>query len=467
MKRLVIVAVALLLMATASGAVVKPAGLFTDNAVLQQGISVPVWGTADTGEKVTVKFQGQEVSTETKDGRWMVRLAPLKSGGPFDMTITGSNTIELKNVLVGEVWVCSGQSNMAFALSRATNAADAIAAAKDPMLRLYTVPHKTSYTSVDNVESNWVQSDSDTAKDFSAVAYFFGRDLRKALNVPVGLIHSSWGGTFAQAWTSPQGLKALPEYDQWVKDENEKQASGPNHASVLYNAMINPLIPYAVKGAIWYQGEANAGKAYQYITLFPGMIKSWREAWGEGDFPFLFVQLAPFTVGWHESWAELREAQLLTLKNSPRTGMAVTTDVGNPTNIHPTDKEPVGARLALAARKIAYGQNIVFSGPIYKGMKRDAKGITLYFDHVGSGLVAKDGDLKGFMLAGADNKFVEAKASIVGGNKVLVTNPAVADPANVRYGWTDCPVVNLFNKEGLPASPFRTDSLPMTTMPKK
>lgn len=470
MKRLVLFVIALALIASAGMATVKPAALFSDNAVLQQGTTVPVWGTADDGEKVTVTFQGQVQSAVAKDGKWMVKLAPLKAGGPFTMLISGSTAgstaITLSNILVGEVWVCSGQSNMQFGLSRATTGPQAIAAATDSNIRLFSVPMKTAWEPQDNVDSSWVTCSPDTVKDFTAVGYFFGRHLRKELNVPIGLINSSWGGTFAQAWTSPEGFKAMPDYDKWVADQRAKKENGPNHASVLFNAMIHPLVPYAIKGAIWYQGEANTGEAYKYITLFPGMIKSWREAWGEGDFPFLFVQLAPFSVGWHECWAELREAQLLTLKNSPKTGMAVTMDVGNCGDIHPKDKEPVGDRLALAARKIAYGQNIIFSGPIYKGMKAKGNAITLYFDHVGSGLMTKDGELKGFTIAASDNKFVDAKATIVGGNKVVVTSASVANPTNVRYGWFDCPVVNLFNKEGIPASPFRTDNLPMTTMPK-
>lgn len=470
MKRLVIIAVVLALAAAAAGATVRPAALFSDNAVLQQGIAVPVWGFADSGEKVTVKFLDQELSTVAKDGKWMVRLAPLKAGGPFKMTIGGSNTVELSNVLVGEVWVCSGQSNMAFQLSRAANATEAIAAAADPMIRLFSVPRKPSWTPLDDIQASWVPCNPETAKDFTAVGYFFGRELRKALNVPVGLVHSSWGGTAAQSWMSPNGWKALPDYAQYVSDENAKKGAGPGHPSVLYDGMINPLIPYAIKGAIWYQGEANANSAYKYRALFPGMIKSWHDGWGEGSFPFLFVQLAPFAGAQkplqENAWAELREAQLLTTRTCPNTGMAVITDVGDPTNIHPTQKEPVGARLALAARKIAYGESIVYSGPIYKGMKIEGGGITLYFDHVGGGLVAKDGELKGFAVCGADRKFVEATAGIVGGNKVVVSSPSAPNPIAARYGWANCPVVNLWNKDGLPASPFRTDDFPMVTAKK-
>jgi sialate O-acetylesterase len=471
MKKLIIMAAVLALLATAAGAAVLPAALFSDNAVLQQGIAAPVWGAADSGEKVTVKFQDQEVSTVAKDGKWMVRLAPLKAGGPYKMSITGSNTIELSNILVGEVWVCSGQSNMQFGLESAANGPEAVAAATSPTIRLFSVPLKTSYTPVADAKASWQLCSPEAAKKFTAVGYFFGRDLNKTLSVPVGLINSSWGGTFAEAWTSPDGFKSLPGYAPWIADENAKKPDGPNHPSVLYNAMINPLIPYAIKGAIWYQGESNAGAAFKYRTLFPTMIKSWRDAWGQGNFTFLFVQLAPFqaikTEPQESAWAELREAQLLTTKTCPKTGMAVITDVGSPTNIHPTQKEPVGARLALAARKIAYGQDIVFSGPIYKGMKRGGGSITLYFDNVGGGLVAKDGELTGFAIAGSDSKFVNATAKIVDGNKVIVNSPSVGSPVAVRYAWADCPVVNLFNKEDLPASPFRTDDFAMVTAPKK
>lgn len=470
MRKLALITITLALLATAVGAAVKPAALFSDNAVLQRSITVPVWGWADDGEKVTVKFQDQELSTVAKDGKWMIKLAPLSAGGPYTMTIIGSNTIELANILVGEVWVCSGQSNMAFALSRAANANEAIAASTDPKLRLFTVPRKTSWTPLDDLQSNWVTCGPDTVPSFSAVGYFFGRDLRKALDVPIGLIHTSWGGTPVEAWTSPEGFKALPAYSQWIADETEKKPGGPKHPLVLFNAMVNPLLPYAIRGAIWYQGEHNAGKAYEYRALLPNMIKSWRDAWGEGDFPFLLAQLAPYmkinSQPEESGWAELREAQLLTTKNCPNTGMAVITDCGNPKDIHPTKKEPVGARLALAARKIAYGEDIVYSGPIYKGMKIEGDSITLYFDHVGGGLVAKDGSLKGFSIAGADRKFVWASAQIIDDNKVLVSSFSVPNPVAVRYGWANCPVVNLFNKENLPASPFRTDDFPMVTKPK-
>lgn len=464
MNKIVVFGLMLIMLATAAVAAVVPASIFTDNAVLQRGIQVPVWGTANDGEKVTVRFQKQEVSTTAKDGKWMVRLSPLKAGGPFTMTI---NDIEFKNILVGEVWICSGQSNMAWIVNNTTTGPVDVARSENSNIRFFTVPLKTSYTPLTEMESNWVMCEPGSTKTFSAVGYYFGRDLQKTLDVPVGLINTSWGGTFAEAWTSPEGFKAMPEFASWVADEYAKKADGPNHASVLYNAMINPLVPYAFRGAIWYQGESNAGRAFAYRTLFAGMIKSWRDAWGQGDFPFLFVQLAPFMkiddTPQDSAWAELREAQLLTLKASPKTGMAVITDVGNPDDIHPRDKEPVGARLALAARKIAYGQDIVDAGPIYKGMKTHGSSITLYFDNVGSGLVAKDGKLTGFAIAGEDQKFVWADAKIVDDNKVMVSASSVANPVAVRYGWANCPVVNLWNNDGLPASPFRTDDFPMVT----
>ena len=444
----------LIMLAVSAGATVTPWGLFTDNAVLQQGISVPVWGLASDGEKVTVKFQGQVVSTTAHNGHWMLRLKPLKAGGPFTMTISGENTIELKNILVGEVWVCSGQSNMAWQVKNTENAQAAIDSSKDPMIRLYTMPHGAKFT---NPTAVWQECNPDTTPTFSAVGYFFGKHLRQALKVPVGLINSSVGGTPADAWTSRTALMANPE----LKDIVEKPWT---RASYLYNGMIAPLQPYAIEGTIWYQGESNAGRAYQYRTLFPAMIECWRDEWGQGDFPFLFVQLAPFGTNAAEpAWAELREAQLLTAQHDPKTAMAVIMDIGEEKNIHPVKKDPVGARLALAARAIGYGQKLVYSGPVYRSMKIEGDKAILSFNSVGNGLAA-DGDLKGFTIAGEDQKFVLAMAQIQD-DKVIVSSPEVAKPMAVRYGWANCPEVNLFNQNGLPATPFRTDDFKMITKP--
>jgi sialate O-acetylesterase len=491
-------------------AAVKPHALFSDGMVLQQGMKVPVWGTADEGEKVTVRFQSQEVTATAKDGKWMVRLASLKVGGPFEMTISGQNTLHFKNVFVGEVWICSGQSNMEWPVHASADAEITIAGSWNPLLRLFTVPKTAAGLPRHTVRGTWQECGPQTVPGFSAVAYFFGRELQKTRQVPVGLIHTSWGGTPAEAWTSTAALEAEPALrylgerqahalagypkavDRYIADLNrykeavlkaaaEKRelpapptaltAPGRNPwgASTLYNGMIASLIPYAIRGAIWYQGESNAGRAYEYRRLLPAMITNWRKDWGQGDFPFLIVQLAPFMKIEAEpkesQWAELREAQLLTSLRVPNTALAVITDVGNETDIHPKKKEPVGARLALAARAVAYGEKTVYSGPIYREMKVDGEQTSLSFQHTGSGLVAKGGPLVGFTIAGPDHKFVNAQAEIRDG-KVVVWSPSVQQPVAVRYGWANYPVVNLWNREGLPASPFRTDDFPLLTQPK-
>jgi sialate O-acetylesterase len=471
-------------------------GLFSDGAVLQQSKPIPVWGSAAEGEKVTVQLEGQKVSTLAKDGRWLVHLKPLKAGGPFTMTVQANNTVSVTNILVGEVWLCSGQSNMEFPLSRAANAEEAIAASADSQLRLFTVPRASTDAPKTEITGSWKESGPNTAANFSAVAWFFGRDLRKARGMPIGLIHSSVGGTPAEAWTSRATLVAEPElntiltrYDETIKKFDPEKAKAtheqalqkyreaaalaqsegrtppraprapqdPSHSLTrpcgLYNAMIAPLQPYAIAGAIWYQGEANSGRAAEYRKLFPAMIRNWRQAWDEGNFPFLFVQIAPYK----DMTPEIREAQLLTWQTVPHTAMAVITDVGEENDIHPTKKEPVGARLALAARAVAYGEKVEYSGPLYHSIKIDGDRAILSFTHTGSGLSVPDGELKGFAIAGADGNFLPATA-LLNGQKVIVRSASAARPMAVRYGWAHTPEVNLFNNEGLPASPFRTDA---------
>ncbi|MBP6965627.1 MAG: sialate O-acetylesterase [Armatimonadetes bacterium] len=446
----IFVLLAVVLTVSSACAAVKPNVLFSDGAVLQQGMRVPVWGTASEGERVTVEFQGQKVGAAAHGGYWIVHLNPLKAGGPYAMRING---LEIRNILVGEVWVCGGQSNMVFQLQRCENGEAAAASSADPMLRLFTVPQSDR---VGPIEASWKECGPETAGTFSGVGYFFGRDLRKSLKVPVGLISSCVGGTPAEAWTSREVLRANADFAYML---TAPVRSGKGRPAALYNAMIAPLLPYGIKGAIWYQGEANATRALEYRSLFPAMIKNWREAWGQGDFPFLFVQLAPFASPNPEgAWAELREAQLLTMRTVPNTGMAVITDVGEEKDIHPKKKEPVGGRLALAARAIAYGQPITYSGPIYKAMKVEADKVIISFDHVDGGLKAAGGELTGFTIAGADGVFVPAKAEIRRGIGLVVTSPDVPKPAAVRYGWSNWMVVNLYNEAGLPASPFRTDS---------
>jgi sialate O-acetylesterase len=454
---------------------VKPNGLIGDGMVLQQGIKAPLWGTADDGEEVTVTFDGQKHTTTARDGKWRIDLDPLKAGGPHELTIAGKNTINVKNVLVGEVWICSGQSNMEWPVAASADAQKHIAASTNPKIRLFMVPHTSREKPQTEVKGQWKECGPQTVPSFSAVAYFFGRDLNKALDVPVGLIETNWGGTLCEAWTSHEALEAVPELKYLAdKSAHETEQSlkdigrNPNgHPSSLYNGMIAPLLPYAIKGAIWYQGESNAGKAYEYRTLFPTMIRDWRARWHEGDFPFLFVQLAPFNAGNSNGvvWAELREAQLLTTQKVPNTAEAVITDVGDERDIHPKQKEPVGGRLALAAEALAYGKKVEYSGPVYEGMKVEGNKAILSFTHTGGGLEAKGGPLQGFAIAGEDHKFVKAEAEVRDG-KVEVWSKDIDKPAAVRYGWVNFPIVNLFNKDGLPATPFRTDDEPLTTKRK-
>jgi sialate O-acetylesterase len=475
---------------------VKLPAIISDNMVLQQNINAPLWGWADEGEAVTVQFQDQKVTATAKDGRWIVRLKPLKAGGPFTLTVSGKNKIELKNVLVGEVWICSGQSNMQWTLKN-TNDGDAeIARAKYPMIRLFTVPRLETDAPVSDVKATWNETSPETVAGFSAVGYYFGRDLHKARNVPIGLINNAVGGSPAESWMKADLLKADAEYKEFLdsysqrmeryqKDmEKHKEAvekakadgkpaprapGKPWMPAGLYNGMLAPIMPFAIRGAIWYQGESNAGRAYQYRRLFPDMIRNWRADWRQGDFPFLFVQLAAYgpnspKLG-ESDWAELREAQSMTLTSVPKTGMAVAIDVGDLNDIHPRNKQPVGSRLALAARTVAYGEKIVHSGPGYQSMKIAVNKAILNFAHTGSGLEARGGELKGFIMAGEDKVWHEAKAEIKGKN-VEVVSDKVAKPVAVRYGWAKYPECNLYNKEGLPASPFRTDQWPGVTVPK-
>jgi sialate O-acetylesterase len=481
----------------ATQAAVQPHALFTDGCVLQRDVRVPIWGKAKTGEKVTVEFRGQKIAaTADLNSRWMVHLKRMNAGGPFPMTIRGENTITLTNVYVGEVWVCSGQSNMEWPLRATDNAAQAIAAADDPMLRLFYVPKATNDLPQYSVAGAWQACTPQSVGRFSAVAYYFGRDLRRQLGVPVGLLDTAYGGSYAEAWTDRATLeKVLPQaferYAQSLKNYDPEKAkerfqellekhkavvakaqtagkrpppaphmprdprTTQNRPTVLYNAMLAPLQPYALRGAIWYQGEGNAIRAKEYQALFPAMIGAWRKAWGLGDFPFLFVQIAPF----QGQPPEIREAQLISWHKTKNTAMTVITDHGNATNIHPEAKEPVGGRLALAARALAYGEKIEYSGPVFQKMTVKGDQAILSFTHRGGGLVAKGGALKGFTVAAVGStNFVPATAAIVG-DTVVVSSAQVPQPAAVRYGWANVPDVNLFNKVGLPATPFRTDGM--------
>jgi sialate O-acetylesterase len=499
-------AVSVLALGTAR-ADVKPHPIFSDNMVLQQGTDIVVWGKADPGEKVTVEL-GKPVAAAApataageadKDGKWSVKLAKQTAGTGFEMAVKGKNTVTFKNVAVGEVWVCSGQSNMQWEFWRnnlGEQSKTVPAAAKNANIRLMTLQRVTAATPQDEFPvvtvaregtkgegpkvhyGKWLECEQASVQEFSVVAYYFARDLEKALKVPVGVIANSWGGMPAEAYTSLEALDAEPSLKHYAdrartaakQFETDKKLPAPNSPTALYNSMIHPILKFPVKGAIWYQGESNADRAYEYRTLYPTMIKDWRARW-KSELPFIAVQLAPFGNGKNNSngvtYAELRDAQLHATKVLPKVGIAVITDAGHETDIHPAQKEPAGARLALNARALAYGEKIVYSGPVYKEVKFASGAATLTFDHVGGGLVAKDGDLVGFTIAGKDGKFVPAKAMIKD-NTVVVSSEMVPEPTAVRFGWVNFanPTLNFFNKEGLPATPFRTDNLPLTTMPK-
>ena len=620
---------------------VKLPTIFSDNMVLQRDKKVAIWGTADAGEKVTVTLRGQSVDVTANDqGKWLTEVGPLTVGDPMDVVVKGKNSITLYNVLVGEVWICSGQSNMEFSVGAMGGwktgvvAADKILQQADnPNIRMFTASKMPHPIPQSDVPGKWDVASSKTVPGFSAVGYFFAERLNKSLNVPIGMIHTSWGGTPAEAWTSHEALATIPDFKtaaeklkteqdypnsyqkkiddwenkrdqllsnnsghdfkdpnsddktQWVdtklpgllpddfdgvmwfektvelpenwrgkpitlrlgaiddfdttfvnskfvgesegytrnrnytipaeltkKDklvidvrvcdyagpggfngktddlrlEQPGQTSIPlqgdwkqksagtlaglgerpgnlfpgdikNAPAFLFGGMVNPIIPYGIRGAIWYQGESNATRAYQYRTLFPTMIQDWRTRFGQGDFPFYFVQLASFKTNSGTAWPELREAQTMTL-SLPNTGMAVALDLGNPNDIHPRNKFDVGQRLAMIAEAKDYGKNTVYSGPMYKSSKVEGDKIHITFDQIGSGLaVRKDEKLTQFTIAGADKKFVPATA-VIEGNEIIVSNPDVKSPVAVRYAWQDNAMdANLINKEGLPASPFRTD----------
>ena len=560
--------VALVVCAAPAWADVALASVLGEHMVLQQGKTVPVWGTAEAGEAVSVALCGQTAkATAGADGTWKVELAPLKAGGPFEMTVKGKNAIALKNVLVGEVWVCSGQSNMAMSVGRCFNAKEEAAAAKFPQIRLFKVKNVIADKPLDSTEGQWAECSPQTAPGFSGVGFFFGRKLHQELKVPIGLINTSWGGTPAEAWTSRPTLDAAAELkpilDRWdevkakypaalkayqegplkkweervaplrkavaaaqkaqreAKTPEAKKAAAnalrtaqaslrkvrrprgprghesPHRPSSLYNGMIAPLLPMAIQGAIWYQGESNAGRAYQYRLLFPTMIKDWRKSFAQGDVSFYWVQLANFlkidAEPKADPWPELREAQFMTLA-LPKTGEAVIIDVGAFNDIHPRNKQTVGLRLALNALAKDYGQKIVCSGPRYDSMKVEGSKVRISLKHVGGGLVAPaftdpvtpcgpalqkrfgvddpaaqrpKAQVLGFAVAGEDKVFVWADEAVIEGGCVVVSSSKVAKPVAVRYGWSNNPICNLYNTAGLPACPFRTDDWPCVTADNK
>ena len=479
------------------------------NMVLQRDMEVPIWGWASPGEEITVTLTAEDENTDPifsttvvvsdAEGNWRLKLPEMDAGGPYTLRVAGNNTLELTNVFFGEVWVCSGQSNMEWSV-RASKDSDAeIAAADYPTIRLFDIPHRPSGLLQPDVEADWQETTPQTIENFSAVAYYFGRKLHKNLNVPIGLISTNWGGTRIEPWTPPMGFATVPalesisqevqeadanyreqlpqkmkEIEAWIAEtrkaletdarltqmpDNRHPLRHHTRPTGLYNGMVHPIVPYALRGAIWYQGESNLQDGMLYHEKMKALINGWREVWEQGDFAFYFVQLAPFNYGWGASpflLPAIWEAQATTL-SVPHTGMAVTTDVGNLKDIHPQNKQEVGRRLALWALAKTYGrEDVTYSGPIYKSMAVEGDTIRLRFDFVGSGLMARDEQpLTWFEIAGEHQQFVEAEAK-VDGDTIVVSSDAVANPVAVRFGWHQSAEPNLVNKEGLPASPFRT-----------
>ena len=444
--------------------------LFSDNMVLQQKDNVALWGMSEANKIITITTSWNKKLVTTKAdaaGNWKIKVATPKAGGPYTIIFNDGDEVLLNNILIGEVWVCSGQSNMEMPVEgwgKIKNYKEELATANYPNIRLITVEKSTSTQPLTqaNFKNGWQLCSSKTVANFSAVAYFFARNIQQHHNIPIGLIQTAYTGTPAESWVSEPSLKTMPDYDSLVNVIAAKAGSPKDShiPTVLFNAMINPLIPYAIRGVIWYQGEGNAAKAYQYKTLFPLLINDWRQRWERKNMPFYFVQLANFkevnAQPEESGWAELRVAQLQTL-SVPNTGMAVAIDLGEVKDIHPKNKQDVGLRLALIARAKTYNEKIAYSGPLYKSFKVEGNKIKLFFNHTDGGLQSKgNGELKGFAIAGANKRFYWAKATIKN-NKIIVWADEVKDPVAVRYAWAINPICNLYNGAGLPASPFRTD----------
>lgn len=501
MKLRLLILLALIQCATLPAEVTLPK-ILASHMVIQRDLPVHVWGMAAPGENVSVSFRGETRSTvATQLGRWSVYLKPGVAGGPFQMTVSGSlpaaaggttpsagPAIVLDDVLVGDVWVASGQSNMEFEMKKAATAAQDLPNANNVRIRLLIVKKRAINYPLGDIETDgWASSSPETAKDFSAVAWYFAREIEQREHVPVGVIDSSWGGTPADTWTRMAALgedaALAPVFASWgemtereedtkleVKDEQRQREQAKAQGKpepqfpwrpqldswgpgMLYNGMIAPLTPFPIRGAIWYQGESNGDsvRAPLYRRVFSTMIEDWRRQWGVGDFPFLYVQISNFKTAPQAEWAMLREQQrkTLALRN---TAMAVTIDIGNPDDVHPTNKLDVGHRLALAARALNYGETLEYSGPLFRQATQEGKAIRAWFDHA-KGLMAKGGVVTWFEVAGKDGKFAPATATVEG-TTVIASSPAVAEPVYVRYGWANSPECNLFNGDGLPASPF-------------
>jgi sialate O-acetylesterase len=509
-----------LLASTTLLAIVKPSSLFSEHAVLQRNIPIPVWGTADGGEKVTVSFKNETQTTiADASGKWMVKLPKQKAGGPYKLEIKGTNTITIEDIYVGEVWLCSGQSNMDMTVAREDrywcgvhNEEKEVAEANYPEIRIFDVDFTPTNTEQQNAPGKWEVVSPTSVGHMSAVAYFFAREIYRKLNIPVGMITSAFGASTAETWISKPALDARPnlkplmnayaqKWDKFVSDSavvlptyrddllkfkgdlaaaqaaagdvNTKKPRAPRNPDpqldqhnpyVCYNGMIAPLAPYAIKGAIWYQGESNGPSANKYREIMETLVGDWRKTWNQGNFPFLYVQLANYGKTemtepvQHNSMMTVREAQLQNL-SIPNTAMvcAIENAIDKPGDIHPKNKQDIGYRLGLAARAKAYNEKVEFSGPVYKHHKIKNNSILLYFNHVGKGLVAKNGELTGFAICGDDKKWHWAEAKIVG-KTVIVSSTEVTKPIAVRYCWGTNPPASLSNKAGLWTPHFRTDN---------
>ncbi|MCX6138268.1 MAG: hypothetical protein NTV54_12310 [Ignavibacteriales bacterium] len=498
--------------ASALSAQVRLPAVFSSNMVLQRNVEIPVWGWASPGEAISVSFNGTIVRAITDTGGiWTVSLAPMKEGGPYELLVRGSNEIRLKNVMVGVVWFCSGQSNMELSVAKAANAENEIAAAAHPMIRLFTVKRAVAETPQTDCSGRWDVCSPKTVPGFSAASYYFGCELQSKLGITVGLIHSSYGGSPIEAWMTPDALNSDPDFlsilDRWKKSvavypEKKKEFDlrrsellnawqadsvkaakegsappprpqeplGPGSKSTpsgLYHAMVAPVLPFAVEGILWYQGESNVSRPYLYRKLFPALIQDWRKLWKK-ELPFYYVQLPNLKRAPEPSrsgWAELREAQLMTLA-LPKTGMAVTIDIGDPMNLHPGNKQDVGLRLAGIAEALTYALPVGYCGPLYRSARVDGASMRISFDYAEKLRAADGKPLTGFMIAGSDQLFVSADARI-DGSSVIVSSASIAQPASVRYAWGDNPSCNLTNDTGIPASPFRTDDWREPVLDKK
>lgn len=500
MKRFLLCWLAAVALPQVAWAELNMASIFGDHMVIQRDQPIRVWGWTEPGTEVRVTIAEHAASgTADESGRFDVSLDPLPAGGPHEMVVRADETETFEDVLVGEVWVCSGQSNMAWPVAQANDPDLESMTAKFPNIRLISVPQVGMQEPQDDFNGAWEACTPESVTDFSAVGYFFGRQLHLTLDVPVGLIDNAWGGSSAEAWVNRDVLERHDQYDEllahwdriaenydhdaavaryeanrqrWIdggrKGRSPRAPRNPltgNHRPAnIYNGVLKPTIGYSIRGVIWYQGESNASRAYQYRDLFPTMIRNWRDEWGQGDFPFYWVQLADFRSEVDQpagsDWAELREAQTITMSKLPNTGEAVIVDLGEAADIHPRNKQDVAKRLSRWALAQDYGYEIPYRSPTYREMSvKDGKAV-LHFDHVGGGLDTFDvNELIGFAVAGDDRKFVKAEARIVPGSKdtIEVWSDQVDQPVAVRYAWADNPVCNVQSQEGLPMTPFRTD----------